>query len=520
MVAETNGAWTTAHRLRGRACLFSVFKYDQAAFSGVPNVSANVRGKPVHDPRTNDVVFRTNAALIVADYLTSNFGLRCTWDEIDIPSLIAAANICDEDVPLKGGGTEKRYTINGTFDLDQTPSEILEKLAQAMAGAIIFSGGKWYIFAGAATAATQTITESDLRGPVTVQANRAARDLFNCVRATYIRPDADWQATDAPVLYGDAFIAQDGGQKFYTDLDFPFTTSGYTVQRLMKIALMRIRAQRTIKLQLNMMGLRLRPMDVVTFGTARLPSDTYRVTGWTLTDGGVDVTLEQESADIWAWDAATEEQDLGVVSVATLPSGVTLPAAAVTVTTPTDPVPASVAFASAFVDGATVYDAAWRNAGDTAWQSVDASGQTAVGYPTGPASFRMRGRSETQVGPWTEAHPPVAPVAIEAHGVAGGVAVHWLVGSDAVKVQIFVGGAAAGFDTAGLALTAIVPSGLEGTSTITLTAGETRRLWARAVSASGTWSGTQTAIVVTAGAGGAGGTVGTWPAPPDPSPGG
>src|SRR3546814_20337271 len=62
---------------------------------------------------------------------------------------IAAANVCDEDVQLAGGGTEKRYTCNGTIDTSETPKAILAGLYGCMAGYVVRSGGKWRIYAGA-----------------------------------------------------------------------------------------------------------------------------------------------------------------------------------------------------------------------------------------------------------------------------------------------------------------------------------------------------------------------------------
>ncbi len=270
LIRETDGQWTAAHRLQGRAALFCAFNYSVAAtapFSSAPNPTAIVDGAIVYDPRTGQDAFSTNPALIIAWYLMADFGMRCTQDEIDTPSLIAAANICDEPVELLTGTVEPRYSCNGTFALDQNPGNILDQMKACMDGGIVFCGGVWYIFAGATVAPSFAIDQDMLRGPVQVQANRAAKDSFNAVRATYIRPEGNWQATDAPVRYDQAAVAADGGT-FYQNLDFPFTTSGYTVQRLMQIALRRNRAERSLTIQCNMSALQVRPWDVVTFSHA------------------------------------------------------------------------------------------------------------------------------------------------------------------------------------------------------------------------------------------------------------
>src|SRR5690606_15237877 len=147
--------------------------------------------------------------------------------------------------------------------------------------------------------------------PVTVHANRSARDLFNGVRAVYIRPAAGWQPTDAPPLQDVTALAQDGWVESYTDLALDFTVSGYRAQRLMQIALRRNRLQRSVRVPLNMSGLNIRCMDTVRLILPRLPEDTYRVTRWALSpEGGIDVTLEQDAESVYAWNPETDERPL------------------------------------------------------------------------------------------------------------------------------------------------------------------------------------------------------------------
>ena len=44
------------------------------------------------------------------------FGFKAPWGtEVSYPQLIAAANMCDEGVPLFAGGFEPRYKLEGTF---------------------------------------------------------------------------------------------------------------------------------------------------------------------------------------------------------------------------------------------------------------------------------------------------------------------------------------------------------------------------------------------------------------------
>ena len=511
LVAETGGKWTENHRARGVAYLAGSFRYDQALWSSVPNMAATIYGlSQIYDPRNGSTGYSNNAALVAAWYLTSPDGLGCSWDEIDQDALIAAANICDEAVPLLSGSTEPRYAINGTIDLDQAPGSIIQDIAVAMAGWIIQTGGQWTIMAGAWSEPSVTVGESDLRGDIGVQANRPARDIFNAVRSTYIRPSADWQATDAPVRYDEAAIAADGGEVHFTDLDFPMTTSGYAVQRLGQIALRRVRQQRTVSLKLNLMGLRIRCGDVVSFGTARLPTATYRVTRWSLAlddNGGIgaDVTLAQEDASVWAWNAATDELPLGDVASADLPGGATLAAPTVTVTTPTAPTPSTVMVSSTPVPGALLYETQSQVPGGV-WVGAGTASIAAVVPVTGPAAFRARARGVDEIGLWGVADLPAAVSYMNADGTPDGIYIAWIA-PDAAGVQVFAGDTAT-FSASTYQGTAASPTDDYG---LVMSGGISKYIWVRAVNAAGNFSVPLGPVSAVSGEGGAGGSVGTPP---------
>jgi len=94
--------WTANHRLRGIAYIYVRLKWDQDKFpSGLPNISAWVKGKKVYDPRTTLTAYSENPALILNDYLQDPiFGLGAASSEVDETYVIAAANVCDEFVTV------------------------------------------------------------------------------------------------------------------------------------------------------------------------------------------------------------------------------------------------------------------------------------------------------------------------------------------------------------------------------------------------------------------------------------
>lgn len=117
--------WDADHELLGRAYIVVRATNDNTFYSnGLPNFTAIVKGRKVYDVRTDTTIWSANSALCIADYLYNpNFGVGAgaisgsAYTEIDDATLVAQANICDENVNLDPSGTEDRYTMNGAFDV-------------------------------------------------------------------------------------------------------------------------------------------------------------------------------------------------------------------------------------------------------------------------------------------------------------------------------------------------------------------------------------------------------------------
>lgn len=70
--------------------------------SGIPNMSADVQGRLVYDPRDAGTRWSPNPALCLRDYLKDNpYGLGASADEIDDSYITSAANSCEEIVTTK-----------------------------------------------------------------------------------------------------------------------------------------------------------------------------------------------------------------------------------------------------------------------------------------------------------------------------------------------------------------------------------------------------------------------------------
>lgn len=101
LVSEV-GEWTSNHRLQGIAYLYIRMKWDRDKFpSGIPAVSAWVKGKQVTDTRDATAKWSPNVALIANDYLTdTKYGFSTATTAVDTTALNSAANTCEEYVTV------------------------------------------------------------------------------------------------------------------------------------------------------------------------------------------------------------------------------------------------------------------------------------------------------------------------------------------------------------------------------------------------------------------------------------
>ena len=330
LVAE-DSAWTTAHQAKNIAYIYIRAEFDTSVFpQGLPTFSAIVQGRKINDPRnTNQAEFTSNAALCLMDYLESDFGLGVDGTEINRTIFAAAANVCDENVALSAGGTEKRYTVNGSFVTSLPPDDVITDLTASMAGTIFYTQGQWGVKAGEFTSSVLTLTEDDLTSNLQVNTRHSRRDNFNSVTGMFAGPETDYQPTDFPQLVSDTFETIDGGERVVQDIPLPFTNTSTMAQRIAKIALFKNREQITISGTFGLRALQLQIGDVVSVTNTRLgfSAKTFEVAEWSFgisQDKALEVTmtLREISSAVYDWNA---EEIAFELNSTTLPSATDLP---------------------------------------------------------------------------------------------------------------------------------------------------------------------------------------------------
>ena len=357
---EGDDALTSNFVGNGIAYLYVRYEYDREVFaSGLPLITAKVKGKKVYDPRNQTTAYSNNAALCMRDFLTSEYGLND--DAIDDVSFAAAAWDCDEPVALANAeGTEKRYTLNGIVKSNSPIGSVLGNMSTACAGTLFWGSGYWKLKVGVYSAPVKSLTLDDLRGPINLSTRTSMRDSFNGVSGTFNNAADDYITADYPKLISETdagsfvtgnpytilevgntdftaigassntvgvtftatgsgsgtgkaslFLGEDGGDELLLDLPLPFTTSASAAQRIAKLTLFRGREQMAFSADFGLNAFDVEVGDIVSFTNDRygFNAKEFEVLGWAFAsnqDAGdlrVTLTLQETSAAAFAWDA-------------------------------------------------------------------------------------------------------------------------------------------------------------------------------------------------------------------------
>lgn len=336
LIGTLPARWDSNRRQSGRAHVYIIIEWDALLFpNGRPEVSFLIKGKKCFDPRTGTTAWTQNPALQVMDYLTNDsFGLGIPIAEIETVegkpgSFWDAANVCDEDVTLNSGGTEKRYTGNGFFEVGPDHQSILEEMCTAFAGSITYSNGKWKCWPAKYREPELELTESDVVSDLRVTTRISRKDNFNAVKGTFVSPNSNYEEADFPAVRNSFYTAQDNGEEIFEDIQLPFTQSSATAQRIAKIWLERIRQPITVELVAKM-----RALQVETGETLKLSWERF---GWIekvfevdeqeviwQADGdsmtvGVRMVLRETASGVYDWNAGQETR-FDLAPNTTLPS--------------------------------------------------------------------------------------------------------------------------------------------------------------------------------------------------------
>jgi hypothetical protein len=306
---------------KGLAYLYVRYEYDREVFAnGLPIVTATVQGKKVYDPRVGSQqlsnpstwTYSNNPALCIADFLYAQYGLDDSL--INYTTIQSAANECDENVSLTGGGTQKRYRLDGVIEANRPVGGVLEDMVTSCAGTLFYGAGQWVLKAGAYSTPVKTFTDDDFRSGITLETKISMRDNFNVVQGTFIDEAEGYITGDYPQVSNATFLSEDNNQESILDLNLPFTVNSTTAQRLAKLTLLRGREQMSFSADFSTDAMEVEVGDIVQLTHARygFTNKLFEVLSWQPKvrdeDGAllISMSLRETSQAAFDWNAADE----------------------------------------------------------------------------------------------------------------------------------------------------------------------------------------------------------------------
>lgn len=199
---------------------------------------AEIKGSLMADVETGVVEWSDNPANIIKDYMTHDDGQRLPSYLFETPEaeskMIVAKNISNASIPLKAGGTEKRWRLWGSYRLDERPADVLGRMLLSCDGRIVItSDGGMALEVGDQVAPNFTLDSSTITGVSDFGHGRNILTTANTIRATYLDPNNTYQTTDADPWVDDDDVDLRG--EIVRDTSFIMAPSHSQCRRLMKI---------------------------------------------------------------------------------------------------------------------------------------------------------------------------------------------------------------------------------------------------------------------------------------------
>lgn len=334
--SDPNRPWTSDFVGRGRPYMIVTQKYDKKQPIGQVDVIAVVKNAKYYDWR-NDGTNGGSGSQRYGNYSTyaedpgnpvvtiynimrgvyyGNSWLYGgqSWPatRFDNDSWTAAANKCDENVDVAGGGTIKRYRMGAEIDLSEEPWTVIERCLKACNGRLVESGGVYKIYVGGIGASVFSFTDDDIivaPQELTGRLFPNREEIANTVTGTYTEPDSGGEAKAFKARFNQDYIDADGDVR-KTAIDFEYCRDNRQAQRLARLALNDNRRFRTFVVAFWTQARKLEPCDVVSWTSTRFGFENKKfiVGDVTLKDDGIVIlNLREADATDADWDTSYED---------------------------------------------------------------------------------------------------------------------------------------------------------------------------------------------------------------------
>jgi len=301
LTTRFSSEWTSNHVGYGIVYSYIRMKYDRNAFSGLPTVTFQVKGRKVRsvDNLSNPETYSKDPANIVYDYLTHPiYGRGFTSDLIDITSFQDAQDYYEQTHSYLGAA---RYILDGALATDDNTYENTQRILACCNSALIFSNGRYKLIPFKTANSTDTINESHIVDNWNM-AFGSKDNRFNRVKVRFTNEADDYQQGSA-VIENTTFKTADNGLVLQKEIGLDLVVDPDRAKLIAYELMKQSRYDTTVELTLPHTKQTIEPMDVITFEHPYLPDDTptlYRVLDVALrADGTLQVQLQQYDASVY-----------------------------------------------------------------------------------------------------------------------------------------------------------------------------------------------------------------------------
>jgi hypothetical protein len=342
--------WGSNHKLSGVAYLAFKFKWNQDAFSSLPEIKVVLKGKKIYDPRLDSTkggsgshrqdtastwTYSNNSALCLLDYLRNSRygkGLPNSSFETNYDSFKTSANICDTQVtPYTSAPSNiDLFETNIVLDTEQKVIDNVRELLNPMRAIFTYTQGKYFLIIENTGSSQLSLNKDNIIGGIKIFGEKK-NTKYNRVIGTFVNPDKEWQedtityppADDSSLPVGDqhaTLLAEDNGTLLEGNFTFQGITNPYQAEELCEIILRRSRNALAVEVMVTSEALNLTIGDLVdlTYSTGGFSSKLFRIYGLSInTDSTVSLKLIEHQDNFYTW---SEKSEAPTIADTTLPN--------------------------------------------------------------------------------------------------------------------------------------------------------------------------------------------------------
>jgi hypothetical protein len=328
--------WTSDHKLSGLAYVALRFKWNQDAFSGLPEVRVTVRGKKIYDPRLDSTkggsgshrqdtastwAYSANSSLVLLDYLrNSRYGKGLPNDafETNYDTFKTSANTCDTQVTPYSGATSdiNLFETNAVIDSEKKVLENVRELLVPMRAIFNYTQGKYKIIIEGSGSSQLLLTKDNVVSEVKLQ-GESKSEKYNRVIGTFTNPEKDYQSDtvsfppfdDSALPVDDqhaTMLSDDNNTLLERSFDMLQVTSPYQAEEICENILKRSRNNLKAEVTVTSEALNLSIGDIVTatYDTAGFSAKPFRVMSLAInSDSTVTLGLEEHQDNFYTWES-------------------------------------------------------------------------------------------------------------------------------------------------------------------------------------------------------------------------